>query len=84
MTQARRALARMEEEMNRQQHMDPTVMSTVAYLAVHDYDKALASLESAYSERSNALTALKVDPVYDAVRGEPRFQALMHQVGLAQ
>lgn len=83
-TQARRALAKMEEEMNRQQHMDPTVMSTIAYLAVHDYDKALASLENAYSERSNALTALKVDPVYDPVRGDPRFQALMHQVGLAQ
>jgi TolB-like protein/DNA-binding winged helix-turn-helix (wHTH) protein/Tfp pilus assembly protein PilF len=81
---ARRALTKMEEEANREPQMDLSVMSSVANLAVHDYDKALASLENAYSKRSNALTSLKVDPVYDALRDQPRFQSLMHRVGLAQ
>lgn len=79
----RHALEKMEEA-KRQQHMDPAIMSSAAYLAMGENDKVLASLEEAYSARSNALTTLKVDPIYDSVRSEPRFQALMRQVGLAQ
>ena len=43
-----------------------------------------AWLEKAYMEHSNGLTALKVDPTYDPLRGDPRFQTLVRQVGLAQ
>lgn len=80
---ARLALEKMEE-VKRQQHVDPAIMSSAAYLGMGENDKALSSLEDAYFARSNALTTLKVDPIYDSVRSEPRFQALIHQVGLTQ
>jgi hypothetical protein len=44
----------------------------------------LSSLEKAYAQRSNFLTALKVEPVYDPLRDDPRFQELLRRVGLAQ
>jgi TolB-like protein/DNA-binding winged helix-turn-helix (wHTH) protein len=45
-------------------------------------DKVLALLEEAYIERSPALTQIKVDPRYDPLRSDPRFQELLRKVGL--
>jgi len=43
--------------------------------------QAIAWLERAYAAHSNGLTALKVDPTYDPLRGDPEFQNLL-RVGL--
>jgi hypothetical protein len=53
-----------------------------AYLAVGDKNKALASLEKAYAQQSNLMVYLKVDPMFDPLRSNPRFQKLLHVVGL--
>ncbi len=42
----------------------------------------LALLEEGYAEHSNALVALKVDPAYDPLRGDPQFQSLLHRLAL--
>jgi alpha-amylase/alpha-mannosidase (GH57 family) len=42
----------------------------------------LAWLEKAHDEHSQALTYLKIDPVYDPLRGDPRFVRLLRRVGL--
>jgi tetratricopeptide (TPR) repeat protein len=78
-----RAELRKLEAMNAAPPQDPVAM-TMAYIGVGDNDAALSSMEKAYAERSNLLTALKVEPVYDPLRENPRFQELLRHVGLAQ
>jgi TolB-like protein/DNA-binding winged helix-turn-helix (wHTH) protein len=78
-----RAELRKLEALNRTQPVDPAAM-TLAYLGVGNNDAALSSLEKAYAARSNLLTALKVEPAYDPLRDDPRFQELLRRVGLAQ
>ena len=78
-----RAELRKLEAMKDKQAPDPVAMA-MAYVGVGNNDAALHSLEKACAERSNELTALKVEPVYDPLRGEPRFQELLRRVGLAQ
>jgi tetratricopeptide (TPR) repeat protein len=50
----------------------------------HSRETALAldHLEKAFAERSNWLASLAVDPVFDGLRAEPRFQELVRRVGL--
>jgi TolB-like protein/DNA-binding winged helix-turn-helix (wHTH) protein/Tfp pilus assembly protein PilF len=52
------------------------------YLGLGDYEEALAGCERAYREKSNILQFLKVHPVFDPVRDDPRFKDLLHRVGL--
>ena len=68
--------------LSRQEEFDPMKLAW-AYIGVGNKEQALACLEKAYSQRANGLTALKVDPLYDLLRGDSRFQALMQRVGLA-
>ena len=55
-----------------------------ALIGVGDRDEAFAWFEKAYAGHSNALTSLKVNPGFDGLRSDPRFQNLMRRVGLAQ
>ncbi len=79
---ARAELKKLEAE-NRNQPIDSASMA-FANLGVGNKDAALDWLEKAYAQRSNGLTSLKVEPAYDPLRAEPRFQELLQRVGLAQ
>jgi len=37
-------------------------------------------LEKSYEQQDSACWYLKIDQIYDSVRTEPRFQALVHKV----
>jgi TolB-like protein/DNA-binding winged helix-turn-helix (wHTH) protein/Tfp pilus assembly protein PilF len=82
--QARAKLA-LEQllHLERRGTVDPSSLA-VAYIGFGNNDKALIWLEKACRERSSSLTALKVDPTYDALRSEPRFKKLVRQIGLAE
>ena len=78
---ARQALARVLE-LEKQHSHNPTMLAATAYLGVGDKEKAVDWLVKAYQQRTNELTKLKVDPVFDPLRNDPRFQDLLRRVGL--
>ena len=79
---ARHALGRLEQ-LYSQRQIDAAPMF-IAHIGLGNKDEALAWLQKAYLQHSAALTALKVDPTYDPLRNDPRFQDLLRRLGLAQ
>jgi hypothetical protein len=61
--------------------VDPIAVA-LAFAGMGDKDQSLAWLEKAYARRSNGLTSLKVDPAFDLLRGDQRFEDLLRRVGL--
>jgi TolB-like protein/DNA-binding winged helix-turn-helix (wHTH) protein/Flp pilus assembly protein TadD len=55
----------------------------VAYLGIGDNEKAITWLQKSYAEHT-ITTALRVDPTFDPLRSDPRFQELLRGMGLAQ
>jgi len=56
----------------------------VIYLGLGQNERAIAALEEAYRERSTLLGYLKMDPRFDPIRSDPRFQDLMSRIHLPQ
>ncbi len=79
--QAHRALDELLR-LNLRKPFDPQIIAA-AYVGVGNKDQAVAWLEKAYTQHSNELTSLRVNPGYDLLRGDPRFQGLLKRVGLA-
>ena len=60
----------------------PPAAFVAAYTGVGDVDRAFAALEQAYEERSNLVRSLKVLPILDPLRPDPRFGDLLRRTGL--
>ncbi len=52
----------------------------LVYLGMGDHERALDELEKAHAAQSPWLTGLKMDRVFDPLRSEPRFIALMKKL----
>jgi len=51
------------------------------YLALGDKERAVDEMERAYRERAELdVNLVKVDPLLDDLRGNPRFEALVQKV----
>ena len=70
------------QELNRRARLDPAPLLVTAYAGMGRRDDLFALLEKAVLERSHLLATLKVDPMYDAFRGDPRFVELLRRVRL--
>jgi len=53
-----------------------------AYMGLGEYDEVFAWFEQAFQEQSNMFQSLKVMPLYDPLREDPRFKDLLRRVGL--
>jgi TolB-like protein/DNA-binding winged helix-turn-helix (wHTH) protein/tetratricopeptide (TPR) repeat protein len=70
-------------ELNKRRYVTPAALANV-YIGLGDKDQAFVWLEKAFQERSNYLAYLKVFPLLDPVRSDPRFAQLVQRVGLPQ
>jgi len=63
-------------------YVSPALLAQV-HLGLADHAAALERLEEAAARRTADVVWLKVHPIYDPVRGHPRFRALLELTGLA-
>jgi len=77
--EAQKILARLNEEA-KSHYVAPYALALVQ-IALGDKDRAIGKLEHAYQEQeTNYLFAIKVDPMLDDLRGDPRFEALVQKI----
>jgi tetratricopeptide (TPR) repeat protein len=81
-SQARHALQKLLE-LDQRKPVDPAIIA-LGYVGVGDKDQAFAYLEKAYVQHSITLATLKVEPRFDPLRADPRYQDLLRRVGLAE
>ncbi len=77
--EARKVLARLNEEA-KSRYVAPYALALVQ-IVLGDKDRAIEELEHAYEEgETNYLFVIKVDPLLDELRGQPRFDALVQKI----
>jgi TolB-like protein/DNA-binding winged helix-turn-helix (wHTH) protein/Flp pilus assembly protein TadD len=67
--------------IGKKRYVPPSYLAIV-YLALGDKDKAFLYLNKGYQDHSEQLLYLGVEPIVDPLRGDPRFDDLLKQVGL--
>jgi len=77
--EARKYLEKLES-MQKTQWV-PASCFAIVHLGLGDHNQSLGFLEAACERREMAVTALKVHPMYDPLRSEPRFQRVLQRVG---
>ncbi|HEX6126955.1 MAG TPA: winged helix-turn-helix domain-containing protein [Pyrinomonadaceae bacterium] len=60
----------------------PPALIAATYAALGESDKAFDLLERAFRERDSLLVYLKVEPMFDPLRSDPRFAKLLARIGL--
>ena len=61
-------------------HYLPPVQRAFIHIGIEEYEEALNLLEQAYAEKSWFLIFLKIEPWYDPIRQESRFQDIITQM----
>lgn len=77
-------LAKDMEQGYRQGRFDRPDLVAETYARLGEKYKALHWLQKAYDERSPAMAFLNVEPFWDPLRSDPRFNDLVRRVGLPQ
>jgi tetratricopeptide (TPR) repeat protein len=74
----------LRDMIGKQRAYLPPYMVATYYVELGEKDKAFAQLDRLYEDHDYDLVMLKVDPRLDPLRADPRFQDLLHRVGLPQ
>jgi serine/threonine-protein kinase len=60
----------------------PCWFLAMAWVGLGDSGRALDALEQAFRNREPCMASLKVDPIFDPLRGDKRFEKMVRGVGL--
>jgi len=69
------------KEGSKKEYVSPVILAAV-HGELGEYDIAFDLLEKGYAGRDNRMNLLKVDPIFDPLRSDPRFTALLKKIGL--
>jgi TolB-like protein/Flp pilus assembly protein TadD len=73
-------LAKLTDESHR--NSVPAYAMAIVHAGLGNRDEALQWLDKSYQERDARLVNLKVHPMFDRLRSDPRFQDLLRRIGL--
>jgi TolB-like protein/tetratricopeptide (TPR) repeat protein len=76
--EARKVLARLREQA-KSQYISPYAFAVVL-TALGDKAHAIDELEHGYDDTGFYISLIKVDPLFDDLRGDPRFEALVQKI----
>ena len=62
----------------------PALSSAMTHIGMNNVDLALECLHQATEERYGALVWLPLEPIYDPLRSDPRFQALLRRMNFPE
>ncbi len=79
--EARTQLEKLDELASKGRYISPVARSLV-YVGIDDKEQALALLEEAYETRDGWMSDVNVEPAFDPLRDDPRFQDLLLRMNL--
>jgi serine/threonine protein kinase len=77
--EAKKTLDQMLEQSKRS-YVAPWMIAGI-YIGLGDRDKAFEWIEKAFKERDHWLIYLKVNPIFDNLRSDPRFSKILKRMG---
>jgi hypothetical protein len=77
---ARASARRLQNQKGNQIDPSPEIYTAIG---LGDKERAFAGFGVALIQHSNVLTTLKVNPLYDPLRSDPRFDELMRRLGFS-
>jgi serine/threonine-protein kinase len=80
---AQKKLERLNEKTGRGDYV-PAIEYVTAYTRLGDKEQAFAWLTKAVAERNRFALEIKVNPIFDRLRSDPRFADLVRRVGFPQ
>jgi hypothetical protein len=81
-SEALKALVELNE-LSRHRYVSPFA-SALIHIGLGEKNRALGWLEKAYDQRSWHMGLLKVHPIFDSLRSDPRFADLLRRMKLPQ
>jgi len=69
------------QQLSKRKYVPPDNIAMV-YLGLSEKNLVFEYLEKAYEDHSVGLPWLKADPIFDSLRSDPRFTALLKRIGL--
>jgi hypothetical protein len=73
----------VEETVESSKSVNDPYFIAVLYSALGEKEVAFSWLEKSLAARQANLSSLKIDPSFDPIRSDSRFEHLIRQVGLA-